>query len=85
MQLPDSYKKKIFSDFLLKVVYLVFEGEEFPYRCLNDVSARHSRKKEQLFPKNMRSYVLTYSLEKNFFLKFCYCYIVEEGPNPAEN
>ena len=60
-------KMRIFLDSLMRVVLYVFEGEEFPYRCLNDVSARQSRKNEPLFPKNIRSYILTYSLEEIFF------------------
>ena len=52
------------------MVLYVFEGEEFLYRCLNDVSARQSRKNEPLFPKNIWSYILTYSLEEIFFWNF---------------
>ena len=66
-QWPDSIKKmRIFLDSLMRVVLYVFEGEEFPYRCLNDVSARQSRKNEPLFPKNIRSCIITYSLEEIF-------------------
>ena len=60
-------KMRIFLDSLMRVDLYVFEGEEFHYRCLDDVSARQSRKIEPLFPKNIRSNVLTYSLEEIIF------------------
>ena len=63
-------KMRIFLDSLMRVDLYVFEGEEFHYRCLDDVSARQSRKIEPLFPKNIRSYVITYSLEEIIFWNF---------------
>ena len=63
-------KMRIFSDSLTRVDLYVFEGEEFHYRCLDDVSARQSRKIEPLLPKNIRSCGMTYSLEEIFFRYF---------------
>ena len=63
-------KMRIFLDSLMRVDLYVFEGEEFHYRCLDDVSARQSRKIEPLLPKNIRSCGMTYSLEEIFFRYF---------------
>ena len=60
-------KMRIFLNSLMRLVLYVIEGEEFAYRCLNDVSARQSRKIEPLFHKNIRSCGMAYSPEEIFF------------------
>ena len=77
-------KMRIFLDSLIRVVLYVFEGEELAYRCLNDVRARQSRKTEPLFPKNIGSCVLTYSLEEIFFGNFVTTILLRKVQNMPE-
>ena len=61
-------KIKIFWDYLVRVVLYEVEGEEFTYRCLNDVIAR-SLEKSNHFSQKTYGQREPPTAQRKFFLR----------------